>query len=173
MGKFLESRNIKLYHTYSKIKSSYIERFWRTLFTNIRRYMTERNTLKYYDVLQDFVKLYNSSYHSTIKMAPMDVHKDNEMQIWHSIYKKMFNDEVQVNKPEFNVGDLVRISVEKGIFEKGYEAYWSKEIFKIDRIRPGNPNVYYLKDLKGEDVTGAFYPQELDAADPVANENIK
>ena len=55
---------------------------------------------------------------------------------------------VKNTAPKFAVGDLVRISREKNIFEKGYESGWTLEIFKVYRISQTRPPVvYFLKDL--------------------------
>ena len=61
----------------------------------------------------------------------------------------------------FKVGDKVRISAYKGIFTKGYKANWTNEIFVIDKVLDTKPITYKIKDLKGEDITGCFYSQEL------------
>ena len=64
--------------------------------------------------------------------------------------------------PKFKVGDLVRVSRARDVFEKGYESGWTLEIFKIVRIsltRP--PPVYVLQYFSGEDIDGCFYAEEL------------
>ena len=56
----------------------------------------------------------------------------------------------------------MRISRAKVTFEKGYEAKWSKEIFRIHRVLEWRkPHVYELSDLTGEVIDGIFYEQEL------------
>ena len=47
-------------------------------------------------------------------------------------------------KPKFKVGAKVRISKYKHIFEKGYTANWTTEIFTIDKLLP--TILYKLKD---------------------------
>jgi hypothetical protein len=61
----------------------------------------------------------------------------------------------------YKVGDRVRISSMKSIFDKGYKHNWSKEVFVIDQIQHTKPTTYLLKDLSGDVVEGAFYAQEL------------
>jgi hypothetical protein len=57
----------------------------------------------------------------------------------------------RMQKAKYHVGDLVRVSRAKGTFEKGYEANWSEEIFRIHRVLEWrNPRVYELSDLEGE-----------------------
>ena len=166
---FLKERHIRYYYTFSKIKSTFIERFWRTYFALLQRFMTEKNTLRIVDVLQAFVANYNSSYHSRIGMAPNKVNKSNEMQIWHDMYKKLYND-TPVKKPKFSVDSLVRLSIEKGTFSKGYHSSFGSEIFRVTTVKPGNPNLYYLEDMNHEPISGSVYSQEISLADPVANE---
>ena len=63
------------------------------------------------DKLDDIVNEYNNTYHRTIKMKPVDV-KDNT---YIDFFKKV-ND----RDPKSKVGDHVRISKCKNIFDKGY-----------------------------------------------------
>ena len=115
---FLTSHGIKRYHTFSKIKSSFAERFIRTIFTKISRYMTEKKTKRFIDVMDDFVNSYNNTFHRTIQTTPNSVTKENEMEIFHVIYKDLMNPQ-KPQVPKFSVGDWVRISRAKLIFEKG------------------------------------------------------
>ena len=54
-------------------------------------------------------------------------------------------------KPQFKVGDRVRIYRYKRTFEKGYKPNWTKTI----------PITYKIKDLEGEPILGSFYKEEL------------
>ena len=62
---------------------------------------------------------------------------------------------------KFKIGDHVRISLNKNIFEKSYETNWTEKIFVIYDIKYSNVPYYYLKDLNGERLDGTFYEQEL------------
>jgi len=116
--KFLSDKNIKLYHTYSKLKSVYSERLIRTLFSKIARYMTQNNTTKFVDKLNDFVSTYNKTYHSSIQCAPISVNQENQLQIYKILNKDILNDS-KIYRPKLKIGDWVRISRDKLIFEKG------------------------------------------------------
>ena len=76
----------------------------------------------YIDTLDDIVNKYNNTYHSTIKIKPIDVKNNAHINI-----DKKVNDEY----PKFKVGDPVRISKYKNVFAKGYTPNWSEEIFAI------------------------------------------
>ena len=106
----------------------------------------------YIDKLDDIVKKYNNTYHTSIKVKPADV-KDNT----YIGFKKEVNDK----NPKFKVGDHVRISKYKNIFAKGYMPNWSEEIFIIKKIKNTVPWTYVLNDLNGEKIIGTFYENEL------------
>ena len=64
-------------------------------------------------------------------------------------------------KAKFEVGDKVRISRTKGIFEKGYLPNWSEEVFMVDKVQETHPVSYIIKDALGEVIKGSFYNEEL------------
>ena len=115
-----------MYSTNNEGKSAIAERFIRTLKNKIYKYMTLISKSVYIDKLDDIIKEYNNTYHTSIKMKPVDV-KDNT----YIDFKKESNDK----DPKFKVGDHVRISKYKNIFGKGYMPNWSEEIFVIKKIK--------------------------------------
>ena len=154
----LNENNIKLYSTNnSEIKSSVIERFNRTFKNMMYKKFTENNNTIFYNILYELVNNYNNKYHSTIKMSPTEGSKKiNEKKI-----KNIYNFEKTKKPSKFKIGDRVRISLEKNIFEKSYETNWTEEIFEIYDIKYSNVPYYYLKDLNNEKLNGTFYEQEL------------
>ena len=42
-----------------------------------------------------------------------------------------YNEDFNVTKPKFKVGNHVRISKYKNIFAYGYTKYWSEEVFVV------------------------------------------
>ena len=68
--------NIVMYSTHNEGKSVVAERFIRTLKSKIYKYMTSISKNVYIDKLDVIVNEYNNTYHTTIKMKPIDV-KDN------------------------------------------------------------------------------------------------
>ena len=154
----LNENNIKLYSTNnSEIKSSVIERFNKTFKNMMYKKFTENNNTIFYNILDELVNNYNNKYHSTIKMTPIEGSKKiNEKKI-----KNIYNFERTKKPGKFKIGDRVRISLEKNIFEKSYETNWTEEIFVIYDIKYSNVPYYYLKDLNNEKLQGTFYEQEL------------
>ena len=154
----LNENNIKLYSTNnSEIKSAVVERFNRTFKNMMYKKFTQNNNTVFYNILDELVSNYNNKFHSTIKMTPLEGSKKiNEKKI-----KNIYNFEKTKKLGKFEIGDRVRISLEKNIFEKGYETNWTQEIFVIYDIKYSNVPYYYLKDLNNEKLDGTFYEQEL------------
>ena len=69
--------------------------------------------------------------------------------------------EKRVRTYKYAVGAWVRITRERQTFSKGYEPHWSEEVFVIRDRRIQRQPVYYLRDWRGEEVSGAFYEEEL------------
>ena len=143
----LNENNIKLYSTNnSEIKSSATERFNRTFKNIMYKKITENNNTIFYNIIDDLVNKYNNKYHSSIKMTPVEGSKNiNEKKI-----KNIYNFDKTKKPGKFKIGDRVRISLEKNIFEKSYETNWTEEIFVIYDIKYSNVPYYYLKDLNDE-----------------------
>ena len=81
---------------------------------------------------------------------------------FHYYYNALYGD-YKVIYPffKFDIGNKVRLSKKKRIFEKGYTPNWSEELFVIDKQLDTSPVTYRLKDLKGENTEGSFYEPEL------------
>lgn len=155
---FLKQNDIIYFTVKSEMKASVVERFNRTLKTKMWKYFTDKNTSTYIDVLPDLLESYNSTYHRSIKMKPIDVNHENSRRVWENLYG--YEKPVKVNY-KFQPGDLVRISMTKLTFKKGYLGNWSEEIFKIKQQIPRIPVVYRLNDLNNKTIEGIFYEPEL------------
>ena len=151
---------VYLYATENEEKSSIVERWIRTMKEKMFKYFTDYNTNKYIDVLPDLVEDYNNTVHSSTKLTPTDASKEeNELKVWRNLYPDRYKTS-RLN-PKFSVGDKVRITKKKEVFEKGYTTRWTEEIFTIKEIRETNPITYKLEDLQGEEIEGTFYEPEL------------
>ncbi len=93
-------------------------------------------------------------------MRPVDVSQSNKDQVWVTLYGYIPGD---LPIPKFKVDDTVRVSKYKNIFDKGYESNFTEEIFKIEKVFRGDPNMYELVDVDDEPIIGKFYEEELSA----------
>ena len=94
--KFLRKNGIIHYSTKSETKAALIERWIRTFKRRLFMYFSYNLTLKYYDVIEDFVFSYNNRPHRSLKYAaPIDVTEENEHKYW----KMQFSDRLQTVSP--------------------------------------------------------------------------
>ena len=100
---------------------------------------------------------YNNTKHRTIKMKPKDVTKKHEKMLLETVYNYKNNN----RKFKFKIGDKVRISKYKHLFEKGYTPSWTTEIFTVRKRQPSYPATYLLKDYNNNPIDGGFYEFEL------------
>ena len=84
--------------------------------------MTSISENVYIYKLNDIVDKCNNAYRRTIKVKPVDVKSNTDINSSNEI-----NDE----DPKFKIGDVVRISKYKSIFAKGYVPNSSEEVFVI------------------------------------------
>ena len=71
-------------------------------------------------------------------MTPVEASKKkNESTVYFNLYGNM---EQLSSKPRIKIGDKVRISkYERKVFDEGYTANWTEEIFLVDKIQSTNP----------------------------------
>ena len=139
------------------IKAAIVERFKPTLKTRMYRYFKHSKSFRYVDVLQDLVYSYNHIHHNSIGLEPVMVSLKNEQRV----RRKLFHLQPQKTKWKFKVDQQVRISKRRQVFEKGYVASWSEEIFIVTDRFPTTPVTYAIKDLAKEQIKGRFYEPEL------------
>ena len=101
--------------------------------------MTSASKNVYVDKLDDIVNKYNNTYHSTIKMKPVDVKSSTYID---------FNKKSSKEDSEYKVGDHLKISKYNNIFAKGYVQNWSEEGFLIKKVRTNVPLKMLLVILK-------------------------
>ena len=86
----------------------------------------------YTEKLDDIAHKYNNTYHSTIKMNPVDVKSSTYI--------------------DFKIDDHLRISKYKNIFVKGYTPNWSEQDFVIEKLENTVPWTYFISNLNGEEI---------------------
>ena len=160
----LKKHKIKYFSEYSDRKCAIVERFNRTLKTRMYRSFTARGSHQWIDVLQELVNGYNKSKHSFTKFTANDVNDKNEDIVRKNLYPKI-EKELKHIIEHFKIGDTVRISTKKSIFQKGYEQTYSYEVFTVIKVKNKYPVTYGSRDYKGNLIDGSFYTNELQLVD--------
>lgn len=155
--KLMSDYGINHYSTFSTMKASVVERFNRTLKEKMWFEFSLKGKYLWLPILADLLKRYNEKKHRTIGMAPVNVTKKVEKHLLNTVYSNL----KIAGLANFKVGDHVRISKVKSVFEKGYTPNWSAEIFVIKKVQITNPVTYKLEDMSGQQIEGGFYEHEL------------
>ena len=147
-------------------KMAIIERFHRTLRNMLDLYFDHHNTLKYTNVIDDIMFNYNNSFHRTLKARPLDVFNKNDIN--HQI--------INVPEYDFKLGDTVRKSNKKSIFDKGGQTF-SQTLYTIVSI---NPKSYIIKSIGNGQILRRTYMgyelkkvKNMDYNVPINNERIE
>ena len=126
-NRVLNQNNIKLLYTYYETKANYTERVIKTIKNKIMKYLSEKETLRWVDILPDVTYGYNRLMHRSIKMSPKDAKSKNPYLVWKNQYdnlkyprsyftsKKQYQNPkiMQTLKPQrfkFEISDRVKIS---------------------------------------------------------------
>lgn len=159
LNKLFKSNKINHFSTDSDLKAQIVERFNRTLKEKMWKIFTQNGDNKWIDIIDDLLTNYNNSYHRSIKMTPTNASKKENREI---VHKNLYPEKIcELDKNKFKIGDNVRITKYKSIFDKGYLPNWSSETFVINKVFKNNPCSYELKDLDDELIKGKFYNEEL------------
>jgi len=136
------------------------ERVIQTMRRKLARYIVYDSRADFVTVWPKLVDSYNKTWHSAIKMAPADVTMDNQSQVFMTLFGASTKKKLKL--PDLKVGQHVRIGKNRLHFEKKSQTEaWTPEVFVIESAVKSDPNYYCLRDLKGEEIVGAFYRQEI------------
>ena len=164
---FLKSHGITIVHNKSQMKAAIIERAGRSLEKMLYAYMTQNNTRRYIDVLQQLVHSYNTRVHSSLNgMTPMEADLPENRHRLISALGEKYADAVRARdrkRKTFQVNDVVRIEKERTKFTRSYNEQFSRELFRIVKIERRMPiETYNLMSLTdGEVLDGSWYASEL------------
>jgi hypothetical protein len=165
--RLLKEYNIKHTRSTSEVKSPHVERFTGTFKRLMHMYMTENETLKYIDQLDNLLASYNSRFHRSINMSPnmADDPKNRDIVI-DVLNRKRYGPIAQKrskSEPAFKVGDIVRLKIHPGAFKKGHSEQFTGEMFKIHSIIDTLPITQFeVTNYAGDEVVrGRFGSSEL------------
>ena len=167
--KLLKKHKIHLYHSTTIKKAVFAERLIRDLRRLIYKGINARGNYHFLDILPLIVDHMNNTENRMIKMKPVDVTIDNEHEVIRR-YKEIEKQKAkkicpnnEKRKPKFQVGDDVRMSTYRKLFDKetSFSENWTYETYKIKKVILSCPHTYVIVDNKGEYVAGLFYEQEL------------
>ncbi len=120
----MKENNIEV--IFSLTHAPMVERLNRTIKELLEKYLQTTNTKTITKVLPKIIENYNNSYHSKIKMAPNEVNKNNQMEVYNIVAKAT----IKIREP-IKVGDKVRVQLKKKSFQQGYKPKFSKRYIRL------------------------------------------
>lgn len=94
-------------------------------------------------------------------MAPNEVSSDNEQELLDTVYK-YDREYSQRRMAKFSVGDYVRMSKYRMVFDKSYTPNWTTEVFRVRKVQYNtNPITYLLKNYQDQEIPGSVYAEQL------------
>ena len=160
VAKVFQNYGINHYKTPTKTKwkASMAERAIRTFMNRLQKCFAKNKNHIWIDVVDQIVKNYNATPHSSHGIPPQDVADENR----DDVYKKLYPNKHLTTVCKFSKGDKVRILKEKTEFEKGYTQKWSDEIYKIKNVRQSSGVCWYkIEDHIGLELNGIWYYYQL------------
>lgn len=132
---------------YTRTHAQFVESLIRTLKLRIYKILHDKGFKTFSNnLLQKVLFDYNNSFHRTIKMNPIDAHKNDKLIpiIKKNIISKSIIPK-RTSKHEFKIGDSIRFIRNTSKFKRGYEPIYTLKTYEIENIE----NEYIF--LKGRD----------------------
>ena len=123
----------------SETKAAFAERTIRSLKNILYRYMKDYGC-KYIHKLPQFIATMNSRNNLSIDMKPNHVQNSDFMSL---LYSKPLR---EYKKPNFGIGDRVRISKYDLLFRKSYKPQFTQKNLEIVTIATKKHPTYTIKD---------------------------
>lgn len=138
------------------------ERAIQSIYQIMHRYMTATNGKRYLDQLQNFAKIYNARPHRALKgAAPVSVNLFNQKRFLEQQWPLEQLKRSRLVKFQFQIGQIVRVQLERAIFYKGYKQQNSDEKYLIAKRIVRRYPLYKLQDLAGQVISGTYQEKEL------------
>ena len=126
----LKSENIHHYSRYTDKGPSIAERVIRTIRNLLKKPVFEKGNADWLSELPPVIMQYNNTIHSSTKMTPIQASKESNEKI---VYSNL-RDRREVQKPEFELGDLIRTSDIKKVFSKCDSTNYSYKLYTITEV---------------------------------------
>jgi len=148
--KLMEKNNVKIWFSHPDEivgKNAIIERFWRTLAGRLQDYALNTGRQDWNNYLKEVVENYKNTYHLTVRGKPIDIWKGKDSN----------KQDIIIQEPEFKIGDVVRYSIPKKVFDKGDVETYSNILYKIVKRDEERKNRWVLMNTKTNAILSKSY----------------
>jgi hypothetical protein len=169
MREYFAERDIQKHQPNSStVKAALAENCIRRLKQRLYKYMTEKQTLRWVDVVQ---KVANGINHSKSRvlggLRPVDVSFHNAREVRTHLFGPIeapLREGIR-KKPRYAPGDYVLMSRNKPTFAKERMANFDDELLQVESVKPArlpyDQTLYKVKDETGDLFDGYFYEPDL------------
>lgn len=158
----LQEKKVKHYFAHPIPKASLAERHIRTIKRDLQRRVQGKGLKDWSTALPDVVQSYNQRLHRGVNMTPNQAEKVHPSKIWHENERNHFNKLPPPKDYKFKLHDPVRVSLNKGAFDKESGENFSTKLYYItNRTNPDGIPRYKVKNDKNEGINGSFTDNEL------------
>ena len=161
---FLKKHKIKIFYAQTDPKAACVERLQKTFQLLIYKYLVEKETYRYIDVLQQLMRNYNETPHSFLEnLSPALAENPENWDRVSSAHSKHYARlRTKKIKPCFKIGDIVRVSLIKSKFRRAYDISHSYQRYIVHEIDKKHlVPLFILKNENDQILTGKFYGSQL------------
>ncbi|EGT46033.1 hypothetical protein CAEBREN_31586 [Caenorhabditis brenneri] len=161
MGKTFRDlvRDLGIVHANPKntnVKACYAENAIMRIKIRLEKLFTLSGGYSWVPELQTVIDGLNATYMNSIGTSPEKVTWKNAQRIWNRLYGTL-----KSRVASYKVGDTVRVLIENTPLSKGTRAKWTEEVFKVIKVVEYDIPVYILSDLRGSELDGIWYEEEM------------
>ena len=162
--KYLKEHKIKSVYARTDPKAAVVERLQKTFQILIYKYLIEKETYRYIDVLQQLMRNYNETPHSFLdKLTPAEAENPTN---WDSVAsshsKHLSRMRTKKIKPRFSIGDVVRVSLKKTPYSRAYDISHSEQRYIVHEIDKSRIVPFYiLKNERDEVLADKWHGNQL------------
>ena len=126
----LRSKNIQHYSKYTDKGPSIAEKVIRTVRNLLKKPIFLAGEASWISELPSVIKKYNNTFHHSIKITHDQASKKvNEKKVFSNL-----KDNIELQKPKFKLGQIVRTADIKRVFSKGDSTNWSNKLYTIPEV---------------------------------------
>jgi hypothetical protein len=162
--RYCDAHKVKLVFTYNDTKAAHVERAQRSFQNILYKVLEEHQTRDFIKFLPDVLRIYNNRKNRITGFSPNDaIQEKNYKAVSKNLEKYYDSKNKKSKKPQYKIGDFVRIREKRQTFARGYHPYFTEEIFKISQVLTNLafPRYVITNYAGDEEIKGTFYESEL------------
>ena len=166
---FLQERGIEKH--IARKHATIAERAIRSIKSLMGSHAAFRETLQHVGIMQDIAETYNNRYHRGIGTSPNEADRVENIEAVRYYVALQRREKIHSQfqkKPEFRIGDLVRVAAVPATWQRSYHPTFTREIFRVVEVIQTLPEpMFRVQALgnRGRILKNRWYGAELQKVD--------